>query len=101
MSVKIGQHVPYGGQVATMGEVDCGLLSHCGSPGHSVASHSGPPGRGMASLVAPSNETDLINNRLSLTVEKVAVCVRLMLVIITPYTPYNSYKALLQLNLIL
>ena len=42
------------------GEVDCGLLSHCGSPGHSVASHSGPPGRGMASLVAPSNGTDLI-----------------------------------------
>ena len=42
------------------GEVDCGLHSHCGSPGHSVASHSGPPGRGMASLVAPSNGTDLI-----------------------------------------
>ena len=41
-------------------EVDCGLLNHCGSPGHSVASHSGPSGRGMASLIAPSNGTDLI-----------------------------------------
>ena len=42
------------------GEVDCGLLSHCGSPGHSVASHCGPPGRGMASLVVPSNGIDPI-----------------------------------------
>ena len=39
--------------------MDGGLLSHCGSPGHSVASNSGLPGRGMASLVAPSNGTDL------------------------------------------
>mgnify|MGYP001801803097 CR=1 FL=1 len=49
------------------GEVDCGLLSHCGSPGHSVASHSGPPRRGMASLVAPSNGTDLITGYSSLS----------------------------------
>ena len=42
------------------GKLDCGLLSHCGSPGHSVASHSGPSGRGMASLVAASNGIDLI-----------------------------------------
>ena len=42
------------------GEVDCGLLSQYGLPGHSVASHSGQPGRGMASLDAPSNRTDLI-----------------------------------------
>ena len=44
------------------GEVDCELLSHCGSPGHSVASHSGSPGRGMASLVSPSNGTDVITD---------------------------------------